>query len=127
MRLANIYYQSYQKSYDNCLKSWIFLIDFCLEVLNNYLFLLNIFIIIFKKLYNFSFIPLFNICFWIISFYLALNLIFILFKFQAIDDEKALKCIQYLGKNMIELFTIVKLHISSFIDGQKSCNIDLIL
>lgn len=68
-----------------------FLMDFCLKVLSNYLFLLNIFMIIRKKLSNFSFVLFFNICFEIISSCFALGIISDLFKFLGIGDKKALK------------------------------------
>lgn len=58
-----------------------YLIDFRLEALSNYLFLLDIFIVILKKSSNFSFISYFNICFKVISFCLALDIVYVSSKF----------------------------------------------
>lgn len=57
------------------------LMDFYLEILNNYIFLLDIFIIILKKLFNILSVSFFNICFKIISFYLTLSIVFVFSKF----------------------------------------------
>lgn len=58
-----------------------YLIDFRLEALSNYLFLLDIFIVILKKSSNFSSISYFNICFKVISFCLALDIVYVSSKF----------------------------------------------
>ncbi len=83
-----------------------FLIDFYLEVFSNCLYLLDIFMVILKKSSNFSYILFFNIYFEVISSYLASGIVFVPFGFRGIEDKRAPKCIQYLGKNVIELFTI---------------------
>lgn len=82
------------------------LIHFRLEALSNYFFLLDIFIVIPKKSSNFSSISYFNICFKVISFCLALDIVYVFSKFWDIEDKRVSKYIQYLGKNLIELFII---------------------
>lgn len=82
------------------------LIDFRLETLNHYFFLFNIFMVVIKKLSNFSTISFFNICFEVIFFCLTLSIVSIFFKFWNIKNKKTPNCIQYLRKNIIELFII---------------------
>lgn len=83
-----------------------FLMDFCIEVLNNHLFLPNIFMVVLKESSNFSFVPFFNLYFEVISSCLAFGIVFMPSKFWGIKDKRASKCIHYPGENVIESFII---------------------
>ncbi len=86
------------------------LMDFHLQVLSNYFFLRDIFMVVLKKSSNFSSVPLFNIRFGVISSCLASGNVSILSRFRGIEDIRAPKCIQYPEEYMIESFTISSKH-----------------
>lgn len=80
---------------------------FHLKVLINHFFLFEIICDIFKKSFRFLSKLFFKMWFKKIFCYLALSIVFVPSSFRSIKDKKALRCIQYLEKNVIDIFIIL--------------------